>query len=247
MDRVQRSGLIALAILLLTAIGAHLIGSRPGSDAKVPPRLAAQDPAALEGVKFLPPEQRKFFVGPEDFVRPPVRNPLLDQTGRDIHGQAQPASGDRAGEFKKAVVIDLDRSDSSAAVQGSSPKAVGRKVRALENDTLSKIAARELGSAKRWPEIARLNGLKKPYKIKLGELLLLPESIGSGATETNISIAPGPGGERFYRVRENETASQISLKFFGTSKHWELILEANGISKPEKLRAGTTLRIPSLE
>jgi LysM repeat protein len=246
MDRVQRSGLIALAILLLTAIGAHLIGSRPGSEAKVPPRLAAQDPAALEGVKFLPPEQRKFFVGPEDFVRPPVRNPLLDQTGRDIHGVAQSASGDSQGKFEKAGLIDLDNPVATPAGQNPSKAGAGRRVRARENDTLSKIAARELGSAKRWPEIARLNGLNKPYRITLGELLLLPAAKGAERSPTT-SIAPGPSGDRMYLVRENETASQISLKFYGTSKHWRRILDANDISNPQALRSGVTLRIPSLE
>ena len=63
MDRVQRSGLITLTVLLLTAVGAHFIGSRPGSEASIPERKVAQDPAAWEGVQFLPPEQRELFVG----------------------------------------------------------------------------------------------------------------------------------------------------------------------------------------
>jgi len=50
MDRVQRSGLITLSVLLLTAVGAHFIGSRPGSEARTPERKAAQDPATMEGV-----------------------------------------------------------------------------------------------------------------------------------------------------------------------------------------------------
>lgn len=41
-------------------------------------------------------------------------------------------------------------------------------------DTLSQIAARELGKADRWPEIAKLNGISDPRKIRLGQTLILP-------------------------------------------------------------------------
>lgn len=41
-------------------------------------------------------------------------------------------------------------------------------------DTLSKIAKRELGDAKRYPEIATLNGIKDPNKISVGQVLKLP-------------------------------------------------------------------------
>lgn len=41
-------------------------------------------------------------------------------------------------------------------------------------DTLSKIAARELGNANRWGEIASLNGLRDPNRISAGQQLRLP-------------------------------------------------------------------------
>lgn len=43
-------------------------------------------------------------------------------------------------------------------------------------DTLSGIAARELGSAHRWREIARLNGLERPDRLRVGQELSLPGS-----------------------------------------------------------------------
>lgn len=44
----------------------------------------------------------------------------------------------------------------------------------VKGDTLSKIAKRELGDAKRYPEIATLNGIKDPNKISVGQVLKLP-------------------------------------------------------------------------
>lgn len=41
-------------------------------------------------------------------------------------------------------------------------------------DTLSSIAARHLGSARRWQEIAKLNGIRDPKAVKVGQTLRLP-------------------------------------------------------------------------
>lgn len=40
-----------------------------------------------------------------------------------------------------------------------------------KGDTLAKIAAREYGNANRWPEIAKLNGIRNPRSIRVGQKL----------------------------------------------------------------------------
>lgn len=45
-------------------------------------------------------------------------------------------------------------------------------------DTLSAIARAHLGDAKRWPEIAKLNGIQNPDLILPGDELRLPSSGG---------------------------------------------------------------------
>ena len=42
-------------------------------------------------------------------------------------------------------------------------------------DSLSKIAKEQLGDAKRWPEIQKLNEIDNPNLISVGQELLLPE------------------------------------------------------------------------
>lgn len=41
-------------------------------------------------------------------------------------------------------------------------------------DTLSAIAARELGDSSRWTDIADLNGIRDPRKLRVGQVLKLP-------------------------------------------------------------------------
>lgn len=51
-----------------------------------------------------------------------------------------------------------------------------RTASARAGDTLAAVAARELGSAARWPELADLNGLRDPSRVTTGQTLRLPEA-----------------------------------------------------------------------
>ncbi len=54
------------------------------------------------------------------------------------------------------------------------PPAPPRSYTVRDGDTLSEIARRELGSTARAAEIARLNGISDPSKIRAGQVLQLP-------------------------------------------------------------------------
>jgi nucleoid-associated protein YgaU len=57
-----------------------------------------------------------------------------------------------------------------AGVQQSQP----RTYTVHKGDTLSKIAAAQLGKASRWTEIASLNNIRDPNRINVGQVLNLP-------------------------------------------------------------------------
>lgn len=90
-------------------------------------------------------------------------------------------------------------------------------------DTLSGIAARYGTTV---AELTRLNGISNPDKIYAGTTIKVPET-GTGA--------------RYYTVRSGDTLSGIAARF-GTSV--SAIAALNGISDPNRIYAGTTIRIP---
>lgn len=54
------------------------------------------------------------------------------------------------------------------------------------------------------------------------------------------------GGSQSYTIRKGDTLGSISRKFFGTTKYWQKIASANGISDPASLKVGRKIRIPSV-
>lgn len=57
---------------------------------------------------------------------------------------------------------------------GPAVRPSGRTYTVKSGDTLSRIAQSQLGKASRWPEVARLNQLRDPNRIKVGQRLRLP-------------------------------------------------------------------------
>ena len=103
-------------------------------------------------------------------------------------------------------------------------------------DTLSGIAAEQLGDADRWPEIFALNRdvIEDPDKIFPGQVLTLP-----AATPTD----PPP---RIYTVRRGDTLSGIAEKELGDASRWPEIFELNRdvIDDPDKIFPGQLLLLP---
>lgn len=103
-------------------------------------------------------------------------------------------------------------------------------------DTLSGIAADQLGDADRWPEVFALNRdiIDDPNKIRPGQVLTLP----------GAPTGPPP---RIYTVREADTLSSIAKKQLGDADRWPEIFELNGdvISDPDEIFPGQVLLIPA--
>jgi nucleoid-associated protein YgaU len=104
-------------------------------------------------------------------------------------------------------------------------------------ETLSGIAAAELGDADRWPEIFVLNrgSIRDPDRIFAGEVLTLP-----GPT-------PSQQPPRIYVVQVGDTLSGIAAAQLGDANRWPEIFKANQavISNPDRIVPGLVLVLPA--
>ena len=65
--------------------------------------------------------------------------------------------------------------------------------RVKPGDSLSKIAKDKYRDASRWPSIAKANNLKEPYKIFVGQELIIPKA--QEAAVPNAAIASATPGK----------------------------------------------------
>ena len=74
------------------------------------------------------------------------------------------------------ILVSARPSPAEAAQERANvdPSAAPRAYTVRAGDTLSGIAARELGDMNRWPEIADLNGVRDPRALAIGQELRLP-------------------------------------------------------------------------
>lgn len=78
-------------------------------------------------------------------------------------------------------------------------------------DSLSKIAQNELGDGDRWKEIAELNGLKRPYKLEVGQTLKMPEGAVEESNEGTFFEEEEEDGTEFDFDKVLDKAVSIAL------------------------------------
>ena len=128
----------------------------------------------------------------------------------------------------------------------------------LAGDSLYAISQRVLGSPKYVAAIQKANPKVDPRRLRVGQVLNIPDVSGAStpATRPGISRPAGESGRdastglgvgKTYKVQPGDTLRKIAIKQYGNAKMWEKIYalnrEAIG-SSPANLRAGMTLRLP---
>jgi len=137
--------------------------------------------------------------------------------------------------------IEVKSAETTPVVAG-----VGERTYTIKSgDTLYLVAKKELGSASRWKEIEKLNGVSSS-DLRVGQVIKLPAAVG-GAT----SVSPDVGGPlvtsgKTHTVAKGENLGDISKQYYGTTKNWKKIVEANPGTSPEGLKVGQKLAIPEI-
>ncbi|MBA3937850.1 MAG: LysM peptidoglycan-binding domain-containing protein [Planctomycetes bacterium] len=122
-----------------------------------------------------------------------------------------------------------------------------RTYKVKKGETYYLIAKRELGSASRWKELQKLNGIASE-DLHEGQVIKLP----AGKTiddKPTLPVAPGAsdgGPGKVHIVAAGETLSDISKKHYGTTTKWREIVKANPGVDPEGLKVGDKLVLPEI-
>ena len=119
----------------------------------------------------------------------------------------------------------LEREISSSAPKRATVVIAGRK------DTLQSIARKE---GLRVDELARLNGIKKPYKIKRGQKIRLPVR-----SELPASTATASG--KTYQVQSGDTLYSIARRFDTDAR---TLADLNGLDSGAALKSGRRIHLP---
>lgn len=116
-------------------------------------------------------------------------------------------------------------------------------------DSLSVIAKRHGVSTR---QLADLNGIKDPSKVRVGQKLIIPGLAGAPATESKPQPAiPRPAaapaapltaaGE--YTIQNGDMLSKVAKKYGVTTRQ---LAELNGLQDVNRVRVGQKIKVPAL-
>lgn len=238
----------ALAAAALLAPGCRTI-HRGGKPAEPAPAAVSEDgvapkPVVLDAKQVGTPGTYPEFVIPENADDKPVpveADGLTGQTGR--HVSAPPPVPDPAPAAPVVAPV--------APVAPAEPGAASVYV-VQDGDIFGRIAQKNGVSQKALRDANP--ALKDPDKIYVGQKLNVPpRGTGLGASapkkpaskkaaQKKAPTLPPKAGYKVYVVQEGDILGRIANRNKTTVK---AIQEANGISDPTKLRAGTAIYVPS--
>jgi nucleoid-associated protein YgaU len=131
-------------------------------------------------------------------------------------------------------------------------------------ETLSSIAKRYLGSENAWRTIAKANPTVDPTAMKIGTKLKIParesgsagtvasssggSSGGSATTAARTTSSTSGASGDLHTVASGDTLASIARRYYGNSKYWQRIYDANRSvigSDPAALKIGQKLSLPS--
>jgi LysM repeat protein len=177
--------------------------------------------------------------------------PQLGVIGNGITSTTPPdvllaLSGTSAASSSSTLAQVLAAASVSASTPSFKKSLTGyRKVDTNRGDTLQKVAARELGDASQWPDLATLNGLIPPY-ITDDPTQVAPGIILSGTTLNVPAPAPVPSA-----VSDSESlfGTDLALDKTGQGVSWNGLLTADDsgdfatLSGPDNLSQALENRI----
>lgn len=133
------------------------------------------------------------------------------------------------------------------AASVAAPRAASYRVQ--PGDTLSAIAASQLGDEGRWRELYDLNRdrVASPSLIRPGVTLRLPGAGAGAARPVHRRAAVGAPATTVHAVQAGESLSLLARRYLGSARRWPEIyyLNSHKIANPQWIYPGQRLAIPA--
>ena len=279
MQKIERYGVIALVFLLVTIVAVSFWGDSksPGFWSRLTGRGAKKEAPVDPTANMIPPASST-----ERAIDPSL--PLTDTAPASTGGTtAAPVAAATKDPWTTTPSVPTAPPEiagpGSAAAPAPAPTMMGNSLASAEvqnaprpqpattatpptgkqyvvqkGDSLTRIAARTLGSGSRWTEIQSLNAGLDPHTLRPGMKIVLPASAkvdGSPATST-ASGAPAKAAPKSapanstgtYVVRAGDTLTSIATRLLGSKERWREIVAANPGLDPKHLLVGKSIRVP---
>jgi nucleoid-associated protein YgaU len=161
-------------------------------------------------------------------------------------------------------------SEHKVAATPPAPAAAAQTYRIKKDDTLARIAARELGDKRKVDAILAANPGLDALKLRVNQEIRLPaaapardsvvkssEKPQDPKVERKDAKPPEPdkkadkthdktaGWPKQYKVASGDKLATIARRFYGDGKKSALLAKANGLKDQDNLRAGMLLTIPA--
>ena len=135
----------------------------------------------------------------------------------------------------------LDRAPEPPRSEPPAPRAPSRTFHVIASgETLQDVSQAHFGTTRRWQEIARLNNISNPDRVRVGQKLRMP-----GEETSRASARPSRTTSSSHTVSAGETLIAIARRELGSGDRWEDIARANDINDPGSIRVGQVLVIPN--
>jgi len=190
-----------------------------------------------------------------DAVVPPRSEPATAPTQEPAHPARTIDLVAPASAPATITLVQARTEEAAPAIQDATPRTIPTPLPGVprapsfathtisEGETLQDISMSHFGTTRRWEEIASLNDISRPERIRPGMKLRLP------GVETSRPVARAnpvaSTGNTTYQVREGDTLMGISRKTLGSTRRWVDIRDLNNIEDASTLQPGRTLRIPA--
>ena len=191
-------------------------------------------------------------VTPEPVVPTPSRIASESSQEEAASGTATVVATGAGASTQKTQPAPEPKPSGTASTGTSAP--AGNRYHVFKKDeTLWTVAEKYYGNGAKWRLIYEANkaDLPDPNLIAPETRLVIPpekpQESPAPATASGSGSAPA-AGQRTHVVAEGDSLASIAKKYYGSTKHWRVLLKANEtqVPSPDKLRVGTVLIVPPL-